>query len=123
MGWGVRITEYWIGIAVSVGLDISGPDHLAPLLGLIGNDLAEVGGRTRNHCAAQVSKARLDLRIGEARVDLPLSLSMLSAGVFFGAPMPFTALASYPGTNSATVGVSGSASERAVVVTASARSR
>ena len=40
------------------------------------------------------------------------SISTISAGVPFGTPMPVTALASKPGTVSATVGTSGSAAER-----------
>src|SRR5262245_22919160 len=51
-----------------------------------------------------------------------LSLSMISACVFLGAPMPNHVLASKPGTNSLTVGIFGSTSERTAVVTASARS-
>jgi len=43
---------------------------------------------------------------------------MISAGVFFGAPMPAHALVSKPGRKSATVGTSGSPSKRAVAVTA-----
>ena len=50
------------------------------------------------------------------------SISTISAGVPFGTPMPVTALASKPGTVSAMVGTSGSAADRSVVVTASARS-
>src|SRR5205085_11601888 len=45
-----------------------------------------------------------------------------SAGVLLGTPRPVHSLASKPGTKLATVGMSGSASERVVVVTASARS-
>ena len=51
-----------------------------------------------------------------------LSLATMSAGVALGAPIPNQVLASYPGTNSASEGVSGSNSERWAVVTASARS-
>jgi hypothetical protein len=40
---------------------------------------------------------------------------------FMGSPIPNHELASYPGTNSPTVGKAGSASARVVVVTASAR--
>src|SRR5262249_2902362 len=58
---------------------------------------------------------------GPALISL-LSFSTISAGVAFGAPTPNQALASKPGTNSSTVGTSGSASERVAVVTASARS-
>src|SRR5262249_12413906 len=51
-----------------------------------------------------------------------LSFSITSAGVSFGAPTPNHWLISYPGTNSARVGISGSTSECVAVVTASARS-
>ena len=46
---------------------------------------------------------RRALNSGSARVTLVslLSLSMTSAGVPFGAPMPYQPIASYPGTNSA----------------------
>src|SRR5262245_6877976 len=49
-----------------------------------------------------------------------LSLSTISAGVLRGAPTPYHVLASNPGRKSPTVGMSGSASERVAVVTASA---
>src|SRR5262245_40208069 len=52
-----------------------------------------------------------------------LSLPTISSGVSLGAPMPYHALASYPATNSAIVGTSGSSATGAAVVTASARSR
>src|SRR5262245_22301884 len=51
-----------------------------------------------------------------------LSLSKISAGVALGRPTPCHELASYPGTNSLTLGTSGSPSHREVVVTASGRS-
>ncbi len=60
---------------------------------------------------------------GSARIALisRLSLSMIETGVFRGAPMPAHALVSKPGTNSATVGMPGSASKRVVAVTANGR--
>src|SRR4029453_17255589 len=63
------------------------------------------------------------LNLGSARATLIslLRLSTISAGVFLGAPRPHTALASYPGTNSLTLGKSGKTPERDVVVTANAR--
>src|SRR5262249_28057365 len=68
--------------------------------------------------------ANLAFRFGVARPALIslLSLSTISTGVLLGAPTPNQPLASYPGTKSPTVGKSGNASERADVVTASARS-
>src|ERR1700722_17173771 len=51
-----------------------------------------------------------------------LSLSTISDGVLLGAPVPYQILASYPGTKSPTVGISGKASDRIEVVTANGRS-
>src|SRR5207302_10683871 len=51
-----------------------GLDHLAPLLGFVGDELPEVGGRAGQRCATQLGKPRLDLGVGEARVDLPVEL-------------------------------------------------
>src|SRR5262249_11112138 len=53
-----------------VGFDIGRPDHFAPLLGLVGDELTEAAGRARKDAAAEVGKPRLDLGIGEASVDL-----------------------------------------------------
>src|SRR5881392_3966376 len=39
--------------------------HLRPLLRLFGDELAKVGGRTREHHAAHIDELLLDLRIGE----------------------------------------------------------
>ena len=49
----------------SLRLDAGGLDHLRPLLGFVGDELTEVGGREREHVAAQVGKLRLDFRVGE----------------------------------------------------------
>jgi hypothetical protein len=38
------VTEYWIGTAASVGLDVGRPDHLAPFLGFVGDELCKIGG-------------------------------------------------------------------------------
>jgi hypothetical protein len=65
--------EYWIGPA-SVRLDARRPDHLAPLLGLLSNVLAEVAGRTWKHSAAKVGKPRVHLGVCEGRVDLLVEL-------------------------------------------------
>src|SRR5262245_11205495 len=63
------VTEYWIGSAASVGLDVGGPDHLAPFLGFVGDQPPKVDGREREHVATQVGKPRLDLGVGEAGID------------------------------------------------------
>jgi hypothetical protein len=84
--------------------------------------IAKVGGRARKWLGAQVRKPRLDLEIREAALISLLSLLTMSTGVLLGAPMPNHTLASKPGKNSLTVGMSGSTSERFAVVTASARS-
>src|SRR4029453_6262014 len=68
------VTEYWIGTAVSVRLDVGRPDHLGPLLGFVGDELAEIGGRADKRRASKVGKPRLHLGIGEAGVDLLVEL-------------------------------------------------
>src|SRR5262245_52900836 len=60
--------------AGSLRFDVRELDHLAPLLGFVGKELAVVGGRARNRSAALFGKPRLDLRIGKARVDLTIEL-------------------------------------------------
>jgi hypothetical protein len=52
------------------GLILARPDDLAPLLGFVGDELAEIGRRARKHRAAPVSQPRFDLRISEAGIDL-----------------------------------------------------
>src|SRR5215470_11215812 len=54
----------------SLRLDVGRPDHPAPLLGLLGDELAEVGGRAGKHGAAELGEPRLRLGVGENRVDL-----------------------------------------------------
>src|SRR5262249_60546103 len=65
----------------------------------------------------------LALMVGSARPALIslLSLLIISDDVWLGAPTPNQVLASYPGKNSPTVGMSGSPLQRVGVVTASAR--
>src|SRR6266571_2728440 len=55
-------------------LDIGRPDHLGPLFGFLGDELAELGGRTGKYRAAQVSEPRLQLGIGEPGVNLLVEL-------------------------------------------------
>jgi hypothetical protein len=58
----------------SVRLGARELDHPGPLLRLVGDEPSEVGGRTRKRCAAQISEPRLDLGIGEPRIDLFVEL-------------------------------------------------
>jgi len=64
------VTEYRIGTAASVCLDVGSPDHLGPLLGFGGDELTEVRGRHRHRLVAEVGKPSLDALIGEGGVDL-----------------------------------------------------
>ena len=59
----------------SVRLGARELDHPGPLLRFVGDEPSEVGGRTRKRCAAQISEPRLDLGIGEARIDLFVELA------------------------------------------------
>jgi hypothetical protein len=61
-------TEYWIGTAASVWLDVGGADHLAPLLGLFRHELAELGGRHLQWDVAEVGEPSLHPRICEGSV-------------------------------------------------------
>jgi hypothetical protein len=67
-------------------------DHLFPLFGLFRNEARKFGGSRYQWRAALISL---------------LSLSITALGVSRGAPTPDHPLASYPGTNSPTVGTSG----------------
>jgi hypothetical protein len=115
--WNIRPPE-----AALLRLDVGRSDHLAPLLGFIGDEVAEVGGRARNHRAAQVGKPRLDLGVGERGVDFLVELVDDLGGRFLGCAdaNPRTRLVA--GRISPKAGTSGSASERVAVVTASGRS-
>src|SRR6516164_3484749 len=56
----------------SLRLDVGRPNNLGPLLGLVSDELAKVGGGAWHHRCAKVGQPRLDLGIGEARVDLTI---------------------------------------------------
>src|SRR5262245_37394276 len=66
--------EYSAGIAGSLRLDVEGPDHVAPLLGFVSDQLSELSRRSRQHHAAEVSETGLHLRVVESRVDLLVEL-------------------------------------------------
>ena len=51
------IAEQKIMTAASVRLDDCRPDHLGPLLGFVGNELAELGRGACERCSVQVGSA------------------------------------------------------------------
>ena len=51
-------------------LDVGGVNHLSPLLGLRGDELAEIGWRADKHRAIQAGYPSLELWIGEGSIDL-----------------------------------------------------
>ena len=60
--------------SASFWLDIGGLYYPAPFLGFVGDKLAELGRRSRQRRAAEVSKTGLHLRVVESRVDLLVEL-------------------------------------------------
>src|SRR5437763_491458 len=95
--------------------------HLGPFLGFIGNELSELSRRHWHRLAAKRGKPRLELGIGEDRVDCGIERVDHLGWCALGATIPYQITASYPGTVSPMVGTSGSASARLPAVTPSAR--
>ena len=58
----------------SLRFDVGSPDHLGPLLDVVGDELAEVGRRTLKDRRAQGGKSRLDLGISEGGIDFLVEL-------------------------------------------------
>src|SRR5215831_17335074 len=97
LGAGIRLSgfmEHRRSTPGSLRLDVGRADHLGPLLGFVGDELAEFGWRHRHRHAAQIGEPALI--VGSARPALiaSLSLSTISAGVFLGTPTPYQKLAS-----------------------------
>src|SRR5262245_11829355 len=63
------------GLAGSLRLDVRRPDHLAPLLGFVGDEPPEITWRATEDNAAEVGQLSLQLGIGEAGVDLLAELA------------------------------------------------
>jgi hypothetical protein len=55
-------------------LDVGRPDHFAPFLGFVGDELAEIGGREREHVATEIGNPRLHIGVGKSSVDLFVEL-------------------------------------------------
>src|SRR5262245_40324553 len=62
--------EYWNPDRASVGLSARELDDLSPFLGLVGNELAEVGRRAWKGAGAQIGKPRHEFGFCEYCVDL-----------------------------------------------------
>jgi hypothetical protein len=60
--------------AGSLRLDTRELDHLAPLLGFVGDKLPEVGRRAGKQCAAEIGKPSLDLGVGKSSIDFLVEL-------------------------------------------------
>src|SRR5208282_1252241 len=58
----------------SVWFDTRELDYLGPLLGLVSDELAEVGGRPDKHRCAEIGKPRFQFGIGEAGIDIRIEL-------------------------------------------------
>ena len=56
----------------SLRLDVRGPDYLAPLIGFIGDELAEIGGRAGKRRASEISEPSFQFGIGQPSIDLPV---------------------------------------------------
>ena len=69
-------------------LDMGHPDDLAPSLGLVRDELAEMRGRGRQRGSSQVRELCLQFGIARPSFTAPLSLSMISGGVWLGMPSP-----------------------------------
>src|SRR5262245_56415457 len=64
------LRNIWPRSCGSLGLNVGGADHFAPLLGLICDELGEVGGRARQRRTTHIGKPRLEGGVGKRGVDL-----------------------------------------------------
>src|SRR4051794_10494254 len=65
------VTEHWTG---SLGLDVRRPNYLHPLFGILGDQLAKLGGRAGKHGSSKFDESCLDFGIGEPGVDFLIEL-------------------------------------------------
>ena len=103
-------------------LNVSRSDHLAPLLGFIGDQLAEFGGGVIGIGTPPWScEPLLNLRIGETGIDPPVELVNNFGGCIFRRTNTIKGARLVAWHKSPTVGMSGRTAERVAVLTASAR--
>src|SRR5262245_60863694 len=62
------------GYRRSFRLDVGCADHLAPFLGVVGDELGEVSGRAHKRRAAEVGEPRFHIGVCKGRVDLVVEL-------------------------------------------------
>ena len=75
------VTEHPLEDAL-LWLDVGRPDHLGPLLSVIGNEFAEGSGRPRQRRDGQIVKPRFQFGIGKSSINLPVQLvDDISGGV------------------------------------------
>src|SRR5262249_17552302 len=83
-----------IGRRDSLRLDAGELNYLGPFLGFFGDQLAELGRRSRQRRAAEVSETSLHLRVVESRVDLLVELvdDLGRRGLRYAEAVPITPL-------------------------------
>ena len=69
-------------------------DHLGPLLGFVGDELAEVGGRAREHVPPRSARRAFILGSASACIDLPVELVDNLGGRVLGCADAYQSLAS-----------------------------
>src|SRR5262249_37711400 len=61
-------------VVILFRLDVGRADDFAPLFGFVGDELAELAGREREHVATEIGKPRLQLGVGQGRIDFLIEL-------------------------------------------------
>ena len=85
---------------MQVGLlrfDIGRLDHLGPLLGIVGDIFPEFGGVIGIGTLPRSANRAFNFESARPALISLLTLSMISAGVFLGAPRPFRPIPSSSG--------------------------
>ena len=75
-----ELWNIWSQFPGSVRLGAGEPDHFAPLLGFLGEELSEFGRRDRQQRTAQIGEPRLQPGIGTARINLAVSPYAIDKG-------------------------------------------
>ena len=77
-----------IRVGQSLWLDAGELDHLAPFLGFVGDQLAELGRRTGSGTPPRSARRAFSFGSASPALTALFSTSTTSAGVLRGAPMP-----------------------------------